>query len=339
MALKMYKSISFKKGLKKVKCVMAVASGKGGVGKTTFTALLAKYLQKKGKNVGILDADIYGASICEIFKPDALKTDEEGGIFPAQVQDISLVSMAHFKQSHDAFIARAPFATAAIEKFLNDVYWGELDFLFIDFPPGTGDIHLTLAQKAPITASLLITTPQHLSVVQVVKTASMFNKLKIPILGVIENMSHFLLEGGQKCFPFGQDGGQMLAQSLNTPLLAQIPLQQNIEKQETFSLFESIYSAIKSREDVSLNEVSSIELVDKNILHIGFKEGSVLKYFIKDLQSACPCAACSEKVPFIQEGVSLSQAENVGRYALRFTFSSGCSKGIFSYALLRTLGK
>lgn len=339
MPLKMYKESLNKVGIQSVSSIFAIAAGKGGVGKSTMTALLARSLSKRGKKVGILDADIYGASLCEILQAPALKVSEEGVIYPAEVDGIKIVSMAHFKQKHDPFIARAPFVISAIENFLYKVNWGDLDILLIDFPPGTGDIHITLAQKAPITAALLVTTPQELSLSQVSKTAHLFHKLRIPFLGIIENMSYYCSPSQETLFPFGRDGGKRLSSLLNIPCLDHIPLDSGIEKK--YFEFKSVCQAIEKKtfhfpkENL---ELESVRFLDKNLLEFLWNDGVRSICTAQKICEACPCAGCQES----EERTSLKAAEirevvRVGRYALRFIFTEGCQKGIYDFSLLRSL--
>lgn len=212
-----------------VRRIVAVASGKGGVGKSTVTANLAHALTAAGQRVGILDADLYGPSIPRLLGLDTFLKPEivDGQMVPPIAHAIRAMSMALIT-GDQATVLRAPMITKALVQFLRQVRWGTaeqpLDTLLIDMPPGTGDITLSLAQNAPLSGALLVTTPQQLAVIDAEKCAVAFEKLGVPLLGVIENMSYLSAPGGQRSTPFGTGGGAELANRHNIPLLAQLPL-------------------------------------------------------------------------------------------------------------------
>ena len=223
--------------LARVKNIIAVASGKGGVGKSTVAANLAIALSQLGYKTGIIDADIYGPSIPMMFdvmdaKPMVKKEGGQQWIVPVQKYGISVLSIGFFVDASQALIWRGPMASNALKQLLNETDWGVLDFLVIDLPPGTGDIHLTLAQEFPVTGIAVVTTPQEVALADARKALSMFNtdKIRIPILGFIENMSYFtpaeLPEN--KYYIFGKEGGKKLAADAGLPLLGEIPLVQSI---------------------------------------------------------------------------------------------------------------
>ncbi|MBW2733121.1 MAG: Mrp/NBP35 family ATP-binding protein [Deltaproteobacteria bacterium] len=212
--------------LESVKNVIAVASGKGGVAKSTTAVNLAVCLQQSGASVGLLDADIYGPSV-----PTMVAIDEEpattadGKIIPASGLGLRLISMGFFLPPGKAAILRGPMVSGYITQFLSNVEWGELDYLIIDYPPGTGDVQLTLSQQAAVTAAILCTTPQKIALVDVQKAVSMFDTTKVPVLGVVETMSYFLCDQCEKEHHiFGSGGGQRIADSVGVPLLGRIPI-------------------------------------------------------------------------------------------------------------------
>lgn len=220
-----------------VKHIIAIGSGKGGVGKSTIAANLAVALQLSGKKVGLLDADIYGPSIPIMFgvadeKPYMDPDAENGKIIPVEKFGIKIQSIAFFVEAKQALIWRGPMASQALSQLFNDTHWGELDYLVVDLPPGTGDIHLTLAQQYPIDGIAIVSTPQQVALADAKKAFSMFNqeKIKVRILGLIENMSWFtpaeLPEN--KYYLFGKHGGRKLADDTRVNLLAEIPLVQSI---------------------------------------------------------------------------------------------------------------
>ncbi len=223
--------------LGKVKNIIAVASGKGGVGKSTVATNLALALAKTGAKVGLLDADIYGPSMPVMMglkgtRPGAV---EEGGktkIVPVEKYGIKMLSIGFFIEENKALMWRGSMASNALQQLFNDAVWGELDFMVLDLPPGTGDIHLTLVQSVPVTGAVIVTTPQNVALADVRKAADMFKNdaIKVPILGVVENMSYFtpaeLPEN--KYYIFGKGGGQVVANELEVDLLGQLPIVESI---------------------------------------------------------------------------------------------------------------
>lgn len=216
-----------------IKNMIAVASGKGGVGKSTVAANLALSLVKSGAKVGLLDADIYGPSMPTMFglnndTPEMKTIDGKEKILPLEKFGLKLMSIGFLIQTGQAVVWRGPMISAALRQLLNDVLWGELDYLIIDMPPGTGDIHLTLCQNFPLTAALMVTTPQKVALDDAQKGAAMFRMpaINIPLLGVVENMSWFTPAENQtlKYYIFGSGGGQKLANEFGIELLAQLPL-------------------------------------------------------------------------------------------------------------------
>jgi ATP-binding protein involved in chromosome partitioning len=213
-----------------VKNVIAVASGKGGVGKSTTAANLAVALQMKGAKVGILDADIYGPSIPTMIRISELpRPDKDNWINPAVGLGVKIVSMAFFISADRAAILRGPMVSGYVGQFLQRVHWGELDYLIIDYPPGTGDIQLTLSQQAPLTGAVIATTPQEISLVDVRRAVAMFETTEVPILGVCETMSYFVCDGcGKRHDIFRSGGGEKIARMAGVPLLAAVPIDPSV---------------------------------------------------------------------------------------------------------------
>ena len=216
--------------LKEVRHIVAVASGKGGVGKSTATANLAMALAQTGAKVGVLDADIYGPSMSMMFKVrEAPVLDEKQKLHPVVVNGIKLVSMAMFAEDEKPVIWRGPMVSQMIQNFVHNVVWGELDYLLIDMPPGTGDVQLTLTQSAPLSGGVIVTTPQDVSVLDAKKGLKMFEKVSVPVLGIIENMSYFICDNCEKKhYIFRQGGGRRIAESLGAPFLGEIPLEPDV---------------------------------------------------------------------------------------------------------------
>jgi ATP-binding protein involved in chromosome partitioning len=212
--------------IKGVKNTIAVASGKGGVGKSTVAANLAVALAQAGAKVGLLDADVYGPSIPLMFGTSEKPLMQNNKIVPLQKHGVSLMSIGFILDPEKALIWRGPLVAQLINQFLNDVEWGDLDYLVIDLPPGTGDVQLTLVQKIPISGAVIVTTPQDVAVADAVKGLKMFQEVKTPILGIVENMSGFVCPGcGEVHDIFGTDGGRRTAEKYEVELLGQVPIE------------------------------------------------------------------------------------------------------------------
>jgi ATP-binding protein involved in chromosome partitioning len=220
------RAISMDELLPGVKNILAVASGKGGVGKTTVSVNLAMALAKTGAKVGLLDADIYGPSVPLMLGLKASPEVINNKIQPPVSEGIKVISMGFFyEQSQQAGIYRGPIISGIVKQFLTDVNWGDLDYLIIDLPPGTGDAPLTIAQTIPITGILIVTTPQDVAMNVAVKAIGMFNKLNVPIVGVVENMSYLECPHcKQHTHIFGKGGGQIVSEQFNIPFIGEIPL-------------------------------------------------------------------------------------------------------------------
>lgn len=222
-----------------VKNIIAVVSGKGGVGKSTIAANLALALSRGGAKTGLMDADIYGPSVPIMFgvrgeRPMMKEVNGKGMIVPLERYGIKLLSIGLLVDEKNAVVWRGPMASSAIRQFVTDVLWGDLDYLVIDMPPGTGDIHLTLVQTVPVTGVVVVTTPQDVALADAKKGIAMFGQaqMKVPIIGLIENMSYFtpVELPGNRYYIFGKDGGKRLAEEYDIPFLGQIPLVQSIRE-------------------------------------------------------------------------------------------------------------
>jgi len=220
-----------------IKNIIAIASGKGGVGKSTVASNLAVALAQQGAKVGLLDADIYGPSIPIMFdvlneKPQMKKVGEKTQMLPVESYGVKLLSIGFFASPSQAIIWRGPMAGKALNQMVFDADWGDLDYLFIDLPPGTGDVHMSLVGAVPVTGAIIVTTPQQVALSDARKGAAMFKheSINVPILGIIENMAWFTPEElpNNKYFIFGKGGAQQLAEEFHVPLLAQIPMIQSI---------------------------------------------------------------------------------------------------------------
>jgi ATP-binding protein involved in chromosome partitioning len=222
-----------------VKNIIAIASGKGGVGKSTVTSNLAVALAKSGARVGLIDADISGPSIpvmfnCEHEQPEVKVVNGKNIIIPILQYGVKLLSIGFLTPPESAVVWRGPMASSALKQFVSDADWGELDYLLIDLPPGTSDIHLTLVQTVPLTGALIVTTPQKVALADAIKGLLMFKQpqINVPLLGIIENMAYFTPEElpDSKYFIFGKDGGKNLSEKYGVPFLGQIPLVQSVRE-------------------------------------------------------------------------------------------------------------
>ncbi|QSW91003.1 MULTISPECIES: Mrp/NBP35 family ATP-binding protein [Flavobacterium] len=258
-----------------IKNIIAVASGKGGVGKSTVTANLAVTLAKMGFKVGVLDADVYGPSMPIMFdveneKPVSTTVDGKSKMKPIESYEIKMLSIGFFTAPSQAVIWRGPMAAKALNQMIFDADWGELDFMLLDLPPGTGDIHLSIMQSLPITGAVVVSTPQAVALADAKKGVSMFmqDNINVPVLGIIENMAYFTPEElpNNKYYIFGQEGAKNLAADLDVPFLGEVPIVQSIREAgdygrpaalQTASPIEGVFEAITRnvvQEVVSRNE-------------------------------------------------------------------------------------
>ncbi|MDD2821009.1 MAG: Mrp/NBP35 family ATP-binding protein [Flavobacterium sp.] len=263
------------KAIPGIKNIIAVASGKGGVGKSTVTANLAVTLAKMGFSVGILDADVYGPSMPIMFdveteKPISILVDGKSKMKPIESYEVKILSIGFFTSPSQAVIWRGPMASKALNQMIFDADWGELDFMLIDLPPGTGDIHLSIMQSLPITGAVVVSTPQAVALADAKKGVSMFlsEAINVPVLGIIENMAYFTPEElpENKYYIFGKEGARNLAEDLGVPFLGEVPIVQSIREAgdygrpaalQTGSVIETVFEEITRnvvQETVNRNE-------------------------------------------------------------------------------------
>jgi ATP-binding protein involved in chromosome partitioning len=253
------------KSIPGIQNIIAVASGKGGVGKSTVTANLAVSLAKMGFKVGVLDADIYGPSMPIMFdvenqKPLSVEVNGKSKMKPVESYNIKILSIGFFTSPSQAVIWRGPMASKALNQMIFDADWGELDFMLIDLPPGTGDIHLSIMQALPITGAVVVSTPQVVALADARKGVSMFlsDAINVPVLGIIENMAYFTPEElpSNKYYIFGQEGAKNLATDLNIPFLGEVPIVQSIREAGDYgrpaamqenSITESVFTEITKK--------------------------------------------------------------------------------------------
>ncbi len=353
--------------LGKIKFIIAVASGKGGVGKSTVSANLALSLVAQGAKVGLMDADVYGPSIPTILgiseKP---LSDGEGRIAPIEKYGIKVISMGFFVPKGDAVIWRGPMLHKMIQDFLGVVNWGELDYLLVDLPPGTGDIQLSLCQTIPLTGAVIVSTPQEVAWSVAQKAIMMFDKLNTPILGIIENMSSYVCgHCGQKEDIFGSGGARRAAVSLGIPYLGEIPLLKPI-RQTADSGDPVVHSDPKSPGALvfkAIAEKLAAQITSPNLkgeakkvpmkigppgqaeIMIEWNDGKKSVFEPKKLRAACPCAGCVDEMTgqrtldpkSVREDIRAVSIVPVGRYALQILWSDGHDTGLYGYDILRSL--
>ncbi len=302
----------------------AVAAGKGGVGKSTIAVQLALACKRLGQRVALLDADLYGPSIPYLLPQDEPPKRVGETLFPAYASGIATLSLNHFRK--DAAV-RAPIANQLITQMFHNVNWGDPDTFLIDFPPGTGDIHLTICQQIRLNGAVLVTMPNELALLDVRKSAAVFQKMGVPIVGVIENMS--FLTHAPAISPFGTGAGRRLAHELGVPLWAEVPLDSDLAQPGFYlPLFDDVARHLIEEEKEGLK----LELKEGQL----YLEGDEID--CQKLQKQCPCALC------VQGGAALPNVEVkrmslVGHYGFRFVFSSGCSNGIYEKELLESCVK
>ena len=357
--------------------VIVVGSGKGGVGKSTSSVNLAMALKKLGHKVGLLDADIYGPSVPTMLAKNFPKESEakmdENQIVPFDMQGVKVISLGLLVGKDQPTVWRAPMATKMITQFLTGVKWGELDFLIIDLPPGTGDIQLTLSQQSNITGSIVVTTPQRVAVDIAKKGLLMFKHVGVPILGIIETMSGFGCgECGAVTSIFGDGGAEALSKDTQVPVLGKIPVDaalvracdegEPIVMRDPASISAQAYMAAAAKVIAAVERLGlatteseivplAVEAIPAEVdgqrhkLAVYWSDGQKYVYETKALRFACPCAVCVDEFSgerritesAIDDGIYLDKALPVGRYGINLVWSDQHSTGIYTYKYLREL--
>ena len=335
---------------KKNLCVLAVSSGKGGVGKSTLVVNLARGLAELGLRVGILDADVYGPSIGLLLPEDCPPRQLETGFKPAESDGIRMMSIDYFDAMEGGVALRAPIVDHVVTTFLNRVDWGELDYLLIDFPPGTGDIPITLLQNAGISYALVATLPSRVATLDVEKNIEMFLSMQTPILGIVENMSY--LSGSMEVKPFGEGGGRDLAERYGLNLLAELPLDPEVNAlmEKGGSPFEKLPDApltTKLRDPALQVHVDRLSCEKQRMglkkiytdsskkgLTMEWEDGKSSRLTASAIELNCPCVRCQQRQ---KESLDLEivEVEQISLHLLKFEFSAGCSRGRFSIDRLR----
>jgi ATP-binding protein involved in chromosome partitioning len=351
-------------GITNIRHVIAIASGKGGVGKSTVATNLAFALKKLNYKVGLMDADLYGPSQPGLLGTETRPVGENGFIVPVEKSGIKYISMGIMTPTKGPMIMRAPIAIKAISQFLTGVLWGELDFLLIDLPPGTGDIQLTIAQQAKLSGVVIVTTPQRMAAEIAKKGLQMFETLNAPILGVIENMSGFTCgHCNEVTAPFKKGGGRMMALEMKVPFLGELPLDPEImmssddginlqvEKAQSVGALSFIKIAnemLANLEEVQTKSINQeAEKVEnaETIINIFWKDGTKSSIDVYTLRTQCPCAVCvdensgkrilrPEQIPLT---IKAQTVQPVGRYGIKIQFSDGHNTGIYGFIKLKEM--
>jgi ATP-binding protein involved in chromosome partitioning len=351
-----------------VKNVVPIGSGKGGVGKSTVSANLAIALAKLGARVGLMDADVYGPSIPIIMGANIPPGPGGEKLVPPVHYGVKIMSMGFFVPKGEAVIWRGPMLAKVVDQFLGDVDWGELDYLLVDLPPGTGDVQLSLCQKIPLTGAAIVSTPQDLAFQVAEKAILMFNKLRTPILGLVENMSGFECRHcGQREEIFGSGGARRYAMANGLPFLGEIPLSTDIRTSSDggrpivesmpdspsarafFRVAENLAAGVSilNLGGAATDRPEPAEMTQPSLreVRIVWKDGHESLYTGYALRLACPCASCVDELSgrrrLREESISTDvhplTMEPTGRYAVRFHWSDGHSTGIYTYERVRAL--
>lgn len=269
-----------------VKNTIAVASGKGGVGKSTVAVNIAAALARDGAKVGLIDADIYGPSIPMMLgvkeRPKMIPVGADTRMLPVEQYGIKLMSIGFLVEDNVPVIWRGPMASGAVKQFMSDVEWEELDYLFFDMPPGTGDIQLTLCQTIPLTGAVIVTTPQEVSLIDARKALNMFTRVNVPILGIIENMSYFIAPDTKIRYDiFGSDGGSTLASANNTAFLGGIPIDQIVRLGGDKGV-PVIYDSPDSEHAAIITQIARNLAEQVNLLNINKQDSPVIEIIKED---------------------------------------------------------
>ncbi len=341
--------------------IVAVSSAKGGVGKSTVAVNLAIALRDLGRKVGLADVDIYGPSapimlgVNEVPVPDA----EQRMMNPVSAHGLQVMSMGFLLDENSPAVWRGPVVMSATKQFLRGVAWGELDYLVIDMPPGTGDVALTLAQEVPLDGGLIVTTPQDVALADVTRGAAMFRRLNTPVLGVVGNMAGYICpDCGERDDLFGSLSAEEISAALGAPLLAEIPIVEQLREHgdrgtpltvaapnhPVSQAFQRLAVAVE--EALAESSAAAAGPEPTRILHdeqagvvkIEWSDGRETSYTVSGLRGWCPCAQCQGhggETSFVPvDNPELVACEGVGRYALRFSWADGHSTGMYSYSYL-----
>jgi len=351
-------------GIPGVKHLIAVASGKGGVGKSTTTVNLALGLQAKGLKVGILDADIYGPSQPRLLgltgRPQPGANNK---LQPMSGYGLKVMSMGFLVEEGTPIIWRGPMVVSALNQMLREVNWGELDAIIIDMPPGTGDVQLTMAQQVPLSGAVIVSTPQDLALIDARKGLAMFQRVDVPVLGIIENMSYFICPScGERSDVFGHGGAANEADKLGVPFLGAVPLHIDIRatsdagqpvvvtspESAHAQIFRELASRVWSETEAAAGTLKKPDLsvsTANDMLTVSFPDGDIFELSAEMLRVMSPSAEVQGHTPAQRvtvggkRHVTIGDLRPVGSYAVRVVFSDGHDTGLFSWDYLEQLGR
>ena len=341
--------------LKDVKSILAVSSCKGGVGKSTVAACLGLELASRGFTIGLLDADIHGPSVPTLLNLQGtpITVNEKKQLIPIEKNQLKIMSFGFLLGDAPA-VMRGPIVSRYIQQLLQQTAWGQLDYLFIDMPPGTGDVQLTITQSLRLAGAVIVTTRQTLSLVDVARGILMFEKVDVPMLGIVENMSYFVCDQCQKKhFIFGESQGENLEERFGLPILAELPILpeltrkigEPVKNEFIRNLLDKVVSAL-GKSSIEKKEIPTITFDGKEV-RLCWPDGEELSVSNRDLRLSCRCALCVNELT----GQRLFRAENVrpdiqpaeitplGNYAIGITWNDGHSSGIYPYKAIREIAR
>lgn len=341
--------------LESVDTVIAVSSCKGGVGKSTVAAHLARAMQREGLQVGLLDADVYGPSVPTLFNIYNPQLYGQGNrLFPVEVDGLKVMSLG-FLLGEQPAVLRGPIVSSYVTQILKQTDWGKLDYLIIDLPPGTGDIQLTIVQQTTLDGAIIVTTPQALSLVDVARGILMFEKVSVPVLGVVENMCAFTCANCDEThYPFGQSR-QAIQQRFGLQTLAELPIMAGISSLAAKDAGADVPAFAEMAENVhravGMSRVEGKSLPEVEILsdrvHVKWPDGTEAAFSNHALRCACPCARCVDEFTgqktlddnSVSREIQAEGMETLGNYAVAFQWSDGHTSGIYAWDFLRGLAK
>ncbi len=342
-------------GLQNVKSIIAISSCKGGVGKSTIAACLAKEITQRGFKVGLLDADLFGPSVPILFnlRNPAVHTAPDKKIIPIEKDGLKIMSFG-FLMGDSPAVMRGPMVSGYIQQLLHNVAWGELDYLLIDFPPGTGDIQLTITQSVQLDGAVIVTTKQSLSLADVARGILMFEKVNVPMLGIIENMSYFICDGCQKKhFIFGGQENSHLVERFGLETLALLPLDtelaSNVDKpikNENIKLATDNVIMALGKSTIKTGATPEINF-DAEKITLKWPDGSEKTISNSELRFSCKCARCVEetsgkqilKKEDISPDIQAEEVRPLGNYAISIKWNDGHSSGIYPYKSIKELAE
>ena len=342
-------------GLDQVDTLIAVASGKGGVGKSTVASSIAMELARQGYRVGLLDLDIYGPSIPTLFEHHGigLTGDEHNMVLPEELDGLKVMSFGFWLGDTPA-IMRGPMVTNYVQQFLHQVNWGEVDYLFLDFPPGTGDVQITITQSAKLDGAVIVTTPHVLAAADVGKAIQMFDKVSVPVLGVVENMSYFEApDTGTRYHVFGTGAAERIGTRYGLPILGQLPISPRefggptLESPRTPAIQTTVDAIVRQIGRTRAGRQQPEFSYDDQAITLTWPDGTEHRVDNRTLRASCQCAVCIDEYTgesridreSIPESIHPRTVDTVGNYALSIEWSDNHKTGFFPYSRIRELAE